>query len=241
MKSGSAILLAVALALVTPGVANATGTIVGGHAATQTYSFMVSLQNSNGHFCGASLIRPNWVVTARHCVQSTRATSVQARVGSTSVNQAGTVTAGSRIITHEKADIALMQLAQPVSEQPIPIATSSGRSGTPTRLLGWGQTCPARACGQPPTTLQELDTRLVADSGCEDIDGRTEICTDNPDGRSGACYGDSGGPQVTRVSGRWELIGATSRAGNSSENCATGPSIYTDVPALNGWIKAQIG
>ncbi|MEV4185042.1 trypsin-like serine protease, partial [Streptosporangium canum] len=32
-------------------------------------------------------------------------------------------------------------------------------------------------------------------------------------GAASACNGDSGGPQIRRVGGRWELIGATSRDG----------------------------
>ena len=39
--------------------------IVGGRNATQVYSWMVSLQSTSGsHFCGGTLIKANWVVTA---------------------------------------------------------------------------------------------------------------------------------------------------------------------------------
>jgi len=43
------------------------------------------------------------------------------------------------------------------------------------------------------------------------------------------------------VNGAWQLIGATSRAGNNNPVCATGPSIYVDVPAFASWIAANTG
>lgn len=89
--------------------------------------------------------------------------------------------------------------------------------------------------------MQQLDTSVIAASNCVGIDGSKELCTDNPNDNSGACYGDSGGPQIKKVNGTWELIGATSRAGNNSSTCATGPSIYTNVIAYKQWIKEQTG
>jgi secreted trypsin-like serine protease len=78
-------------------------------------------------------------------------------------------------------------------------------------------------------------------SACAGIDGSLELCTSNPNGDSGACYGDSGGPQVTGGEGNWTLIGVTSRAGNSNPTCATGPSIYTDATAYASWIGEHTG
>lgn len=215
--------------------------IVGGRNATQVYSWMVSLQSTSGsHFCGGTLIKANWVVTAKHCVQGRTPASTQARIGTTNRTSGGTVARASRIINHQSADLALVQLSTSVSEAPAAVAATSGPVGTATRIIGWGQTCPIRGGCGAPINLQELDTSIVADNRCSGISGASEICTNNTGGNKGACYGDSGGPQVKSVSGRWQLIGATSRSGGGA-TCATAPSIYVDVPFYRSWISQYAG
>jgi secreted trypsin-like serine protease len=210
--------------------------IVGGRNATETYSFMASLQRSGGaHSCGGSLIKANWVVTAAHC-----GTPYQVRIGSTNRTTGGTLARVSRRVAHPSGDIALLQLSTSVSQQPVAIASTSGPVGTATRIIGWGQTCPTSGCGGAPTILQELDTSIVNDSECGGIRAASEICTDNPGNTRGACYGDSGGPEIKRVNGVWQLVGATSRSGGGA-TCAREPSIYVDVPYFRSWITQYTG
>lgn len=217
--------------------------VVGGVNAA-AYTFSASLQNlGGGHFCGASIVHANWAVTARHCVLGSSPASMQLRVGSANRTAGGVVVSVSAIFTHATADLALLQIsAVPSGYTPIPIASSSGAVGTLSRIMGWGQTCPAPGGCGAPIPLQQLNTSIVADSLCSggSIVAATEICTSNPGGIAGACYGDSGGPEIKSVGGSWHLIGATSRSGGGS-TCAVNPSIYVDVPAFRPWIQATTG
>jgi snapalysin len=205
--------------------------VVGGRPASENYSFMVYVSG-----CTGSLIKANWAVTAKHCP-----TPASVRVGSNNRTSGGTVVRVLRGVPSPNNDIKLLQLASSVTYAPAPIPTTSGATGTATRIIGWGLTCPRRGCGTVPTIANELDTSIVADSSCLGINARYEICTNNPGGVAGACYGDSGGPQVRRINNQWALIGVTSRSGNGSATCATGPSIYGDLPAIRTWVNTTVG
>ncbi|SFQ73109.1 Trypsin [Amycolatopsis arida] len=236
--------------------------IVGGRNATQSYPFMGSLQSRSwsGHMCGASLIAPTWAVTAAHCLhEGTDKRRVldparwQVRVNSLDSGQGGEVLPAAQFILHPEYvrtvrlihDIALIRLARPAATPPIPIADAAGPVGTRTRIMGWGTTCPDPNRQGPncfPETLQELDTTILDPSRCEVLNRGSEICTDSPGGNSGVCYGDSGGPQVRTVAGRWELIGVASHLGSSrTSTCGRYPSGYVDVPAHRDWIQQHTG
>ncbi|MGW4519911.1 S1 family peptidase [Amycolatopsis sp. NPDC004378] len=239
-------LLVLALVLV-PGTAAAGPGIVGGGDADQPYPFAVSLHSSTGKlFCAGALIAPTWVVTAAHCAFDKTPSAVSVRAGTNDSGQGGEVAKVADIIVNPAfntqspaGDIALLRLAVPAKAAPIALGTTAS-PGTATRILGWGQTCPKVGCGQIPTTLQQLDTHIVEGTKCTStFDGTAELCTDNPGGNAGACFGDSGGPEVVRDGDHWLLVGVTSRPGNNDPQCATAPSIYTSVVAYAPWIAEK--
>ncbi|MEV6595485.1 trypsin-like serine protease [Actinoplanes sp. NPDC051346] len=224
-------LLTPAAAIASPAPEPVSPRVVNGRPATQNYSFMVYVSG-----CTGSLIKANWAVTAKHCP-----TPSSVRVGSVDRTSGGTVVSVRRSVSHPRIDVKLLELTSSVSHAPAPIPTSSGAVGTATRIIGWGQTCPSPGCGSTPRIANELDTSILSDSRCSGIDAAYEICTNNTNGNAGACYGDSGGPQVRTINGRWALIGVTSRAGNNNPVCATGPSIYGDLSSIRSWVSQQVG
>ncbi|MCU1684296.1 MAG: trypsin-like serine protease [Amycolatopsis sp.] len=224
--------------------------IVGGTAADQPYPFMVSLHSTSGKlFCAGSLVAPDWVVTAGHCVQGKNPNTLTARINSNDNTQGGEEASVAQLVVNPAfdptaalpgGDIGLIRLAAPVAAAPITVGTVTA-PGTATRVLGWGQTCPTPSCGKVSVLLQQLDTHLVAATGCTAaFDPKDELCTDNPGGKSGSCYGDSGGPEIVQVEGQWQVLGVTSRPGNGDATCATAPSIYTSVVAYAAWITSII-
>ncbi|MFE4058061.1 S1 family peptidase [Streptomyces sp. NPDC059096] len=246
IKRGRAALCAVAGAVtLTMTAAPSASAIIGGHDATSPYPFMVSVQKDGHHYCGASLIKRDWIVTAGHCTVDIEPEQLSVRVGDHDRTK-GAAAKVTEIVTHEdfsyepfRDDVAVMKLDHPVDAQPVDVAAASPSTGADARILGWGMTCEdGSECPDPPLRLQELDTEVVPDDRCgENYNAGNELCTDSPTENAQACILDSGGPMVTGRPGRWELVGATSRDGDADPKCATGPGIYTDLTAHRAWIE----
>ncbi|XP_007517780.1 chymotrypsin-like protease CTRL-1 isoform X2 [Erinaceus europaeus] len=230
---------------------NANQRIVNGeNAVPGSWPWQVSLQDSSGfHFCGGSLINPNWVVTAAHCnVVAGRHFAVLGEYDRSSNAEPVQVLSISRAITHPNwnpntmnNDLTLLKLASPAryTAQISPVCLAPSNDVLPSGLTcvttGWGRI--SGVANVTPARLQQVALPLVSVSQCQQYWGSritdSMICA----GAAGAssCQGDSGGPLVCLRGNTWVLTGVVSWG---TSNCnVRAPAMYTRVSKFSAWIN----
>ncbi len=236
------------VALATLGLApTGAGAIVNGNpASTSQHPWQVSVQDSEGHACGGSIISATQIATAAHCFANGRGLSVVAGSDVLSAND-GQRIAVSKLVNHPSyaqsgvADVAMITLAKPLEfngkVQPIGLATTAEiNAASSATVTGWGATSEN---GEGTDRLQSVTVPLVGDQACNTllteggIDSAAEVCA----GGTGtdSCYGDSGGPLVVATDTGPKLAGIVSWG----EVCGgDSPGVYAEVPTFTEFISS---
>lgn len=229
--------------------------IVGGvEAAMGEFPYIVSLQTrSDGHFCGGSLIKKNWVLTAAHCTRGIKIDHIYIGLHDLSDTSQAEVMSPKKVIVHPQYkqntndyDFALIELDndslyEPVALNSDEITIPADGTEIMTTVAGWGTT--SEGASKLPDLLQKVDVPLVTHESCNksyygQITDRM-LCAGFPKGGKDSCQGDSGGPLVIAAcDGKPELIGVVSWG----SGCARAglPGIYSKVNSVVPWIEKMI-
>ncbi|XP_022656804.1 plasma kallikrein-like [Varroa destructor] len=225
--------------------------IIGGTATWKgKWPWQVALLNRNKEaFCGGTLIAPDWVLTAAHCVRR----SLHVLAGEHNIKRRrGKEVAVATCFVHPEYDvetvdndIALLQLETPlvfnnfVGAACLPDAPlSAGARGT---ILGWGKLSDQAVNGSE--ILQEAQVPVIPQPECRDVYSeyfvsQNMLCAGYRRGRIDSCAGDSGGPLLVQnnKTKRWTVQGITS----FGEGCGQRPGIYARVANYVSWIRETI-
>jgi secreted trypsin-like serine protease len=226
---------------------------------------LLSANNSDSteaQFCGATLIAPQYLATAAHCVTSfdevVDASSIEVLLGENALPFGrGNRLAVIGVFPHPnynpitvENDVALVKLEKPVTSpflrtlQPGEEALVS--QGSNAKLVGWGSTNPNLPI--LPTNLQEVIIPIHSDAKCLSAIGRwfkplSMLCagvlsSSNTvvDGKD-ACFGDSGGPLVVSSANGDALAATVSWGFGYANSVAYG--VYGDVIQAASFLSSR--
>lgn len=213
--------------------ANVEQEIIGGEAAPNDASVVMLVaypaDRSTMYTCTASVIAPNALLTAAHCVDHVASYQYGVFYGADGsgslaslIPQLAPVTSTHLFPTYNRnapftGDVAIVILTNAAPVPALPILRAAPTAGVAARIVGYGQ----QFYGTYNATRRHAATTLAA------IDQGDTITVGDDDRHT--CIGDSGGPALVMIGGVETVVGVNSYGPNG----CTGPAHFrrTDVYA----------
>jgi len=220
----------------------------------ETWKFIISIQYNNSHSCGGSLINPEWVLTAAHCISNYNGGAVK----DLPTNLSGTyslVIGGIQVQTDAvyphpnydtdtiNNDIGLIHLRHPITNvATIALDTQVPQDNTLIKVAGWGDIDADQQQYYYPDDLMEVTMPVINFDTCNaSYQTLTEsmFCAGYMNGSKDSCQGDSGGPLIQNN----KLSGIVSFGGSDTQFCGAPdyPGVYTKVANYIDWIESHTG
>jgi len=229
--------------------------IIGGwYASPNQFPYQVRIMVNGQPWCGGTLVRSNWVVTAAHCVYGVNYTTITVVAGDNIINtweaneQSRTINGYAYHPNYGSIsgapinDVAVIQTSSPFilngAVSTLAGPTGPAPIGATMTTSGWGQT--AASPSPQSNDLKYTYLPINAPAACSPpnltraLYAGFEICAGYASGVTGGCHGDSGGP----LAYNGQLYGIVSWGRGGTCNSYTA---YTDVWGYKSFITAYIG
>lgn len=245
-----------------PGPVAQASIIGGGTANPAKWQFMAALLRKGRLHCGGSVISPTKVLTAAHCIEGFKVSTLSVAIGRTkltdtatgeSIGVAGAVAHPDFALTR-RHDVGVITLATPTTAPAVDLPTPEEDAAftAPGRLLrvaGWGARNPfgVNLARELKRTTERVRTSKRCRRAYRSIfSGAAMICAlgkkvkrFGPRIHSSACSGDSGGPLVADAPTGPKAIGTVSFGGIFC-GLDSAPSVYSRVSDSLGFITEQL-